>query len=78
MMHFVGKFSIMRVVSSSSLFHFTTKLTQTKIANKSNGGLSLLKRFEVMEKLCISQAFSKMAGRRMYTSHPTPLIHPWP
>ena len=32
---------------------------------------------ETIEKLYTSTTFSKMAGGKMHTPHPTPWIHPW-
>ena len=41
-------------------------------------GLSLSKRFEVMEKLYTSKTILKMAGGRMHASHSNPWISHWP
>ena len=60
MMHFVRTFSIMHA--------YGVKLMALS--------LSLSKTLEIMEKLYTSKTFSKMAGERMHTSHPTPLDPP--
>ena len=81
MMHFVRTFSIIRAYCYRSIRLFVLiahfRLFELSAYGGKRGvGLLLSKRLEIMEKLYTSKTFSKMAGGRMHTSHPTPLDPP--